>query len=71
MSSSEFQKWKESGMIYNRYRAVVSHLELMERAQGELDITTIRGILVELIKSAKPVEDYELEVISKIRKESP
>lgn len=63
----EFQKWKDAGMIYNRYNKVVCYLDLMEKVDGSLDIDSIRYILKELIKVSNPVEPCELEVMRLIR----
>ena len=66
-SNPDWEKWKAAGMIYNRYRQVVSHRRLMKMVEADdLDMDGVKVVLKELINAAMPVSADELEVIMRI-----
>lgn len=68
--NSDWDKWKDAGMIYNRYREVVAHRKLIKMVEADdLDIDGVRTILKELITVAMPVSASEMEVIMRIEAE--
>jgi hypothetical protein len=63
----DFEKWKDSGMVFNRYRQVVTHRKLMKMVEDDnLDMDGVRTVLKELIRAAMPVSNLELVVIKDI-----
>lgn len=63
----DWEKWKAAGMVYNRYRQVVSHRRLMKMVEADdLDMDGVKVVLKELINAAMPVSADELEVIMRI-----
>ena len=54
-----FDRWKEAGMIYNRFNPVKKHYELKQRIRDAQTIDDMRVIMSALLEAALPVSRDE------------
>ena len=67
IQKKQYEKWKEEGMIFNRFKPVILHRSLMKKVEADsLDIEDIRSILKTLIEKTLPISAFEEEVITRI-----